>query len=456
MEVIDRPRLNLADFIKPESSLKFTYETLLKEDSVNKLRFTPDHKIYPFNIFDFDLQPDGIISSEKCIVKKYLHKPSKQIIAVKYVHVPHCIYKDEKREKEMQKLIQEIKIHQQLSFSKHIIKLYGFCIYEGDALICMELMDMSLKEFYMNVHEKYNHFPEDLLGVICVSIVSAFQDLHRVEIIHRDIKPNNILINSNGQIKLCDFGEARLLENNLATSIVGTVAYWPPERMKGKRAYDSRSDIWSLGITLAELIYGRLPFEDESGNELDNCVMVMCYIMSLNTAELVHKCFSKTNCSYEYARDFVASCLGQCEDRPNYEDLLKTAFYRRYCDLPRDKIVQKYMDSSSLGNANKRRQSSSISNLETYTHWERNLNGKVLSKENKKHLNDHDQGFKIPRRYIPKEKVGGGVRGVAMKAFDNKLYKFVAIKGLSYYYMKTSQDYRSSSVNYGKLIIQAG
>lgn len=229
---------------KPSS---IVYDALTQDEAVNKLQFPNDPTIYEFNLSDLDLLNNGIIASDKCIVKKYLHRPSKQIMAVKFVHIPFC-YNDPQKEYELQKLIREIKLHQKLNYSKNIVNLYGFCINEGDALICMLLMDMSLKDFYLDVHKNYGYFPESLMGVIVVSVIHAFQHLNKNGIIHRDIKPSNILLNLNSEIKLCDFGESRLLENNQATSIVGTVAYWAPERIYNRQnPYDCKRTFGAWG-----------------------------------------------------------------------------------------------------------------------------------------------------------------------------------------------------------------
>jgi serine/threonine protein kinase len=73
-----------------------------------------------------------------------------------------------------------------------------------------------------------------------------------------------------GEIKLCDFGESRILDNSLASTNVGTTAYWPPERFShGLFKYDIRADVWSLGITVLEVILGKLPyvFNDQHEHE---------------------------------------------------------------------------------------------------------------------------------------------------------------------------------------------
>jgi len=80
-------------------------------------------------------------------------------------------------------------------------------------------------------------------------------------VLHRDIKPSNILLNSQGQVKLCDFGVSGELENSVAKTFVGTSVYMSPERIQGSD-YSVKSDVWSLGITLIELAHGCFPFSD--------------------------------------------------------------------------------------------------------------------------------------------------------------------------------------------------
>ena len=74
-----------------------------------------------------------------------------------------------------------------------------------------------------------------------------------------DIKPSNILIDSKGNIKLTDFGVSGELINSVANTFVGTSGYMSPERIQGSR-YSVQSDVWSLGITIMELLFGKFPF----------------------------------------------------------------------------------------------------------------------------------------------------------------------------------------------------
>ena len=120
---------------------------------------------------------------------------------------------------------------------------------------------------------------------ISVQVASALEEAHAAGIVHRDIKPDNIMIRRNGYAKVLDFGLAKLTENSTdrtpsdgeastrvlvqtdAGVVMGTSHYMSPEQTRGK-PMDARTDIWSLGVVMFEMIAGRTPFEGETSTDI--------------------------------------------------------------------------------------------------------------------------------------------------------------------------------------------
>src|SRR5689334_2662837 len=110
----------------------------------------------------------------------------------------------------------------------------------------------------------------------CAWIAHAAEALdvaHKRGVIHGDVKPANILITSDGRVKLTDFGMARLARREAHDSaLLGTPAYWCPEQIMG-RPQDARSDIFSVGVVLYEILTGTRPFDADSLQGICNCVL---------------------------------------------------------------------------------------------------------------------------------------------------------------------------------------
>jgi len=117
-------------------------------------------------------------------------------------------------------------------------------------------------------------------------VLSALSYAHKLNIVHRDIKPANMMLTSDGTVKLMDFGIARSGGDRSLTTTgttLGSLNYMPPEQVKGEPA-DARSDIYSLGVSLYEMVTGMLPFEANS-----NYSLMAAHLEQIPKAPIVHK-----------------------------------------------------------------------------------------------------------------------------------------------------------------------
>ena len=132
---------------------------------------------------------------------------------------------------------------------------------EADYIV-MELIEgISLKQYMEK--KKFLNWKETLH--FAIQIAKALQHAHSRGIVHRDIKPHNIMVLKNGSVKVTDFGIARLMSqgNTLTKEALGSVHYISPEQAKGGRV-DDRSDIYSLGVVMYEMMCGRPPYDGDS------------------------------------------------------------------------------------------------------------------------------------------------------------------------------------------------
>jgi eukaryotic-like serine/threonine-protein kinase len=145
----------------------------------------------------------------------------------------------------------------------NIVSIYDVGEEDGLYYIVMEYVDGQTLKQYIQQHAPVP--VEEALGIM-KQLTSAISHAHQNHIVHRDIKPHNILIDSDGTVKITDFGIAMALSATSITqtnSVLGSVHYLSPEQARGGMA-NKKSDIYSIGIVMFELLTGRLPFSGES------------------------------------------------------------------------------------------------------------------------------------------------------------------------------------------------
>ncbi len=143
----------------------------------------------------------------------------------------------------------------------NIVNVYDVGEEKGMYYIVMEYVDgITLKKYI----EKKSRLTVKEAISIAIQVSMGLQAAHNNHVIHRDIKPQNIMISRDGKVKVTDFGIAKAATSNTITSnVMGSVHYTSPEQARGGYS-DERSDIYSLGITLFEMLTGRVPFNGET------------------------------------------------------------------------------------------------------------------------------------------------------------------------------------------------
>jgi len=268
---------------------------------------------YKLSVEDIEMDFSARLGSGACgVVTKGIIRQSGVPVAVKSIKV----HDKERREQ----LLNEIRTLVRATGCPNLVQWYAGFVSMGNVLVALEFMDMGSLADLQHRLPQGSGLPQEHLATVAAQVMRGLTHLHDNNHIHRDIKPQNVLHNRMGEVKLTDFGIAKELSDMaLACTFVGTAMYMAPERCLGKD-YSFNSDIWSAGMVLFELAAGKYPFVANSFPALVDC------LCEQKEPRLETALFPSE------AVDFVAKCLTRDNmHRPSSEVLMRHTFVAMGC-----------------------------------------------------------------------------------------------------------------------------
>ncbi len=190
-------------------------------------------------------------------VYRVLDKELKEEIALKLIKPE--IASDKKT---LERFNNELRLSRKV-IHKNVSQMYELMDHQGTRFITMEYV--SGEDLRSSIR-RFGQLPTAKSISIAKQICEGLNEAHRLGVVHRDLKSNNIMIDKEGNVRIMDFGIARSIEAKGITGagvMIGTPEYMSPEQVEGKEV-DKRSDIYSLGIILYEMVTGRVPFEGDT------------------------------------------------------------------------------------------------------------------------------------------------------------------------------------------------
>lgn len=192
------------------------------------------------------------------------HKRSKKLYALKYIDKARCI-----KQKAVANIIQERRLLEEIDHPYIVNLRYAF----QDDENCFFVLDLMLGGDLRFHLERSGHIKEEIVRFWIAELACALEYLHRQRIIHRDIKPDNILLDAMGHAHLTDFNVAiHYSERRLHTSVAGSMAYMAPQ-VVSRKGYSWQIDWWSLGITAYELLFHKRPFDGRTSDRMTHAIL---------------------------------------------------------------------------------------------------------------------------------------------------------------------------------------
>lgn len=250
-------------------------------------------------------------------MEKREHVPTGRILSLKIVPFPTDVTQEQQAQ-----ILRELTTFASCEHP-NIVTFFGSFLCQGAMHLGLEYMDRGS---LLDAIKAQTKLPEEVLAPLTKQVLDGLHYLHvEKHLIHRDVKPSNLLLDKSGVVKITDFGVTGELEEPYGKKItwVGTIYYMSPERVRGD-PYLFDSDLWSLGLTIAEAVTGIYQYGDDSGN-------------SLSFWELMRRICEQAPPRLAVGSDELKSFLDGClqkepEKRLSAKELLDTAWIASYVD----------------------------------------------------------------------------------------------------------------------------
>ncbi|EIM20107.1 kinase-like protein [Wallemia mellicola] len=212
-------------------------------------------------------------------VRVVQHKQTKKLYALKYINKDKCV-----KMRAVDNIIQERRLLEEIDCPYVVNLRYAFQDDENLFMVIDLMLGGDLR-FHL---ERNGAFDEQTVKIYVAEIALALDYLHKRRIVHRDVKPDNILLDEQGHAHLTDFNIACFLGKRALTGVAGSMAYMAPEVLE-KRGYFTTVDWWSLGIVAFELLFNKRPFRARTNSSLTNAITKQELIFPDNAYDLVSK-----------------------------------------------------------------------------------------------------------------------------------------------------------------------
>lgn len=298
-----------------------------------------DSSSWPQNASDYELKTQigqgafAKVYQARCISKKV-------DVAIKVMELDNLT-------SSLDDIYQEVRV-MLLSKNPSVLRAYACFVVKRSLWLVMPLMRKGSCLRIMKVLRRLGHgdgMKEDWIATVLKSALIGLEYFHAQGQLHRDIKASNLLMDSDGSVRLADFGVAGWLPNNSferkegeRRTFVGTPCWMAPEVMAQERAYDEKADIWSFGITALELAKGYAPYA-----RMQPMKVLLMTIQSPPPSLKSYDDYSKTKFSRHF-KEIISLCLQKNPvHRPSASTLLQKTFFKRA--PPCSSLVKELLDA---------------------------------------------------------------------------------------------------------------